>query len=266
MTIQRSASISSPRTPSRGSRGFTLIELLTVIALIVILAGILFPTLSIMRAKMRQGQCMANMHSLQQALKMYRDDWRVYPEALYGVARVARYEDGVPVYTGFEKRLGVGDYVRDEKVFTCPNSPAKPTDENRSTLVSPINPMTGQPTEEQYSAIDSYTFQYRPNKDMSQPTELHYNPWWTKWLRPLRDPFSRELRYRRPSDETVVTWCLYHSDMNSAGNPSRGGVAVVAYLSGRVQLIDASRLAVWPAECTSGSNFDACPWAVPPKP
>jgi len=44
--------------------GFTLIELLTVIAIIAVLAAILFPVFSQARAKSRQATCLANLKQL----------------------------------------------------------------------------------------------------------------------------------------------------------------------------------------------------------
>jgi prepilin-type N-terminal cleavage/methylation domain-containing protein len=277
--------------PTRVSRrrsirtGFTLIELLTVIAIIALLAAILFPVLSIAREKMRQGQCMSNMHSIGQALSMYREDWKAYPDALYGIAYAP---EGSSSFGPLQYRLFLPDYVRDEKVFTCPNSPAKaPPPEDRAgvTLVQPINRMTGAPAVDEatigpyrqvgYAPWSSYDFQWRPNRDISGLAELRYNKWWT-WT---PDPFTRlagltedrrQLRFRNPPESTVITWCLYHTNMNSSGDPSRGSHALVLYKSGRVQTIDAQKLAVWPAECTGavagGTNPQYCPWQVSPRP
>ena len=58
------------------SSGFTLIELLTVIAIIGVLAGLLFPTLGKARAKGRQVVCMSNMRHLWIALQMYTTEYR----------------------------------------------------------------------------------------------------------------------------------------------------------------------------------------------
>jgi prepilin-type N-terminal cleavage/methylation domain-containing protein/prepilin-type processing-associated H-X9-DG protein len=59
-------------------RGFSLIELLVVIAIIVILAGILFPVFSVVRAKARRTTCEHNLSQLGHALKLYADDYDGY--------------------------------------------------------------------------------------------------------------------------------------------------------------------------------------------
>lgn len=63
-------------------KGFTLIELLVVIAIIAILAAILFPVFGSVRKKVRETQCMAQMHDIYVALKLYKEDNNKYPSTL----------------------------------------------------------------------------------------------------------------------------------------------------------------------------------------
>ena len=56
-------------------RGFTLIELLVVIAIIAILAAILFPVFSRVKARAESASCLSNMKQLATALLMYAHDW-----------------------------------------------------------------------------------------------------------------------------------------------------------------------------------------------
>jgi prepilin-type N-terminal cleavage/methylation domain-containing protein/prepilin-type processing-associated H-X9-DG protein len=55
--------------------GFTLIELLVVIAIIAILAAILFPIFSRVRAAGRAADCLSNIRQIAKALKEYASDW-----------------------------------------------------------------------------------------------------------------------------------------------------------------------------------------------
>ena len=75
-------------------KGFTLIELLTVIAIIAILAAILFPVFARVREQARQTTCFSNMHQIYVALRIYREDNNKYPSALLGYVQTtagARY-------------------------------------------------------------------------------------------------------------------------------------------------------------------------------
>jgi len=55
----------------RGKAGFTLLELLVVIVIIGILATLLLPVISTMRARAQRVQCMANLRSLYTATELY---------------------------------------------------------------------------------------------------------------------------------------------------------------------------------------------------
>lgn len=59
---------------SRARKGFTLIELPVLIAVIGILAAILFPVFAKAREKARQASCLSNCKQLGLALMMYADD------------------------------------------------------------------------------------------------------------------------------------------------------------------------------------------------
>jgi prepilin-type N-terminal cleavage/methylation domain-containing protein len=54
--------------------GFTLIELLVVVAVIAVLAGILFPTFVSIREKGRQSHCISDLHQINRAFSLYSDD------------------------------------------------------------------------------------------------------------------------------------------------------------------------------------------------
>lgn len=59
--------------------GFTLVELLVVIAIIVMLMAIAFPVFSRARERAKQAHCMANLHNIALAIRMYRIDEGAYP-------------------------------------------------------------------------------------------------------------------------------------------------------------------------------------------
>src|SRR5947209_19930722 len=114
---------------SRQKRGFTLIELLLVIAIIAILAAILFPVFAQARAKARQTVCLSNMKQLGLALGMYIQD---YDEQVTPVFTIMPKASVCPLgAAGTGATVSVGDvsyfhcllqsYVRDKNVFwVCP--------------------------------------------------------------------------------------------------------------------------------------------------
>ncbi len=64
----------SVRTGKQRHLGFTLIELLTVIAIIAVLAAILFPVFSRARASARKMNCLANLKQIGEAMTIYEND------------------------------------------------------------------------------------------------------------------------------------------------------------------------------------------------
>lgn len=65
--------------------GFTLIELLTVIAIIGILAGAIFPAISSVRKKARQSSAQTVFSQLASALSQYKKEYGFYPNINTGV-------------------------------------------------------------------------------------------------------------------------------------------------------------------------------------
>lgn len=94
----------------RAKRGFTLIELLIVIAIIAILAAILFPVFNNARKKSLETSCISNLRQLTTAIKMYAgDNDDQFPYALYG--DIARSAWGDVIYQG---------YVNNDQIYDCP--------------------------------------------------------------------------------------------------------------------------------------------------
>ena len=69
-----SSAANKTMTNNRRKSGFTLIELLVVIAIIAVLAAILFPVFSQVRAKARQTTCTSNLRQIGDALTIYIED------------------------------------------------------------------------------------------------------------------------------------------------------------------------------------------------
>jgi prepilin-type N-terminal cleavage/methylation domain-containing protein/prepilin-type processing-associated H-X9-DG protein len=96
----------------RRKSGFTLVELLIVIAIIAILAAILFPVFNNARKKALQTSCTANLQQLGTAMRMYAQDYDdQFPFALYGdvVNRNSAWAD--VIFQG---------YVNNDQIYDCP--------------------------------------------------------------------------------------------------------------------------------------------------
>ncbi|MGQ9731654.1 MAG: type II secretion system protein, partial [Candidatus Zipacnadales bacterium] len=94
----------------RRNQGFTLIELMIVIAIIAILAAILFPVFNSARRKSLQASCVSNLRQLTTAMKMYaQDSDDRFPYALYADPQRSAWGD--VIFQG---------YVSNDQIYDCP--------------------------------------------------------------------------------------------------------------------------------------------------
>lgn len=105
-------------------RGFTLIELLIVIAIIAILAAILFPVFGRVKESGRRSKCLGNLRQIGTALALYADDYKDrYPPARLMHWPFGDWNDGHPTYgNGYLGFRALDPYIKSEKVFVCPSN------------------------------------------------------------------------------------------------------------------------------------------------
>ncbi|MDX1933459.1 MAG: prepilin-type N-terminal cleavage/methylation domain-containing protein [Capsulimonadales bacterium] len=96
------------------SSGFTLIELLVVVAIVAVLAAILFPVFAVAREKARQVSCLSNLRQLATATLMYGQD---YDEAFVPAANYAIDPPARPIWPQM-----IEPYVRNRGIFNCPSA------------------------------------------------------------------------------------------------------------------------------------------------
>lgn len=87
---------------TRRQFGFTLIETLVVIAIISVLAAILFPVFASARAMARRTTCISQLRQLGLGLQMYKQDWGEFPFHLSDINAA---------------------YVKEPRILVCPNDP-----------------------------------------------------------------------------------------------------------------------------------------------
>lgn len=251
---------------SSENRGFSLVELLTVIAIIAILAAVIFPVMGVVKERAKQNNCMANLHQIAQGVAMFKTDNRRYPVTLVGaVDDQGRFStngsySGTPVDFGSAKNDAhlFSEYVPSVKAFHCPSSNIVDTKATVSV------PLTAYGTD----TIDVYTYNsYEVYVNNSGVAERHYCTDWARKdnnyadvaaLSPDADSesitlkqadYERQLKFRNPPADTVVTWCSYHQ---SGTGTSAKGNAIVVFLDGSAQLVPANKV-------------NACKWRVKPS-
>lgn len=96
--------------PTHHNKGFTLIELLIVIAIIAILAAILFPAFSRARENARRASCQSNLKQIGLGITQYTQD----------------YDEKYPMKnqsTDVRWNQAIQPYVKSTQLFACPSNP-----------------------------------------------------------------------------------------------------------------------------------------------
>ena len=105
----------------RRSRGFTLVEIIVVLAIIMILAAIIFPVYETTMKRAEGTSCVCNLRNLGLAARLYSDDYddQIVPASL----------GGPPGYFGTCWDVSIQPYLRNRGILICPS------DDNPATSV-----------------------------------------------------------------------------------------------------------------------------------
>lgn len=99
----------------------TLIELLIVIAVIAVMAGLIYSVMVQSRKRAYLGACISNLRQLVLAVHAYEDDWGMIPMRYNPIHETESGE------FGFVTQL-IYPYVKDRRIYICPNDPTPETD------------------------------------------------------------------------------------------------------------------------------------------
>jgi prepilin-type N-terminal cleavage/methylation domain-containing protein len=217
----------------RTKGGFSLVELLTVIAIIAILAAIIFPVMTSVKKEAKMTQCITNLHNVAMAMQHYQMDNRKYPTTLGPLVTTGTNGSVIPMERVTLDKLPPGtspslypEYINTVKGFHCPLASLSRTD----AVVQIVGTGTS------YYSYDNYDVFY-PGTDLSatiQANAYRYMPEWAASQAGVipfppgagSEPdspdlqaydYKRQLKFRAPSKDTVVTWCSFHASGTGQG-------------------------------------------------
>ena len=255
---------------SEKRRGYTLIELLTVIAIIGVLAALIFPIANSTKRRAKQAQCMSNLYQIYTGMKLFKDDEHRYPEFIAGPVQYRDgngrigYDPGFGTLVPLEQNSGMVDgrtvalypeYIDLSNVLKCPllslngdggrvYTTGDPLDIVEDPMYTVLTSDLGIP--DAFRAIRQYRLYKVSSYDYQKPmyhteAQVHYSLVWSKDDTDL-DNYPRQLRWRTPPEGTVITWCSHHRDAEATGVPRQASKDLVLFLDGHAQPMDSAAM------------------------
>lgn len=258
---------------TRKQSGFTMVELLTVIAIIAILAAIIFPIMSAAKASARKTQCISNMEQIFQALQLFKQDEHRYPDFIAGPVAWRSPGDAYKMTESHGVTQNgtlvslFPEYIKAATDLKCPLSRAASGDIQVDPMYDVLNAMvwTGRTPplrsigenvgngNQPFNLYKACTYDIQLPKGATD-YEVHYSTVWSSddsvtVTASIQDQSMREaalatierqLRWKNPPSDAVITWCSLHRDTAGDGTPDNGSKDIVLFMDGNVRSIPSS--------------------------
>lgn len=179
-----------------------MVELLTVIAIIAVLAAIIFPVFAAAREQARQSSTMSHLQAVYTGVRLFYEDEGRFPPSLFGYAVV-------PIPPGDPNNLSEEPMFRPALPSDSPND-VMPMDQARHKFVTYLggaNVYQGYLYREQLKDVETFLCPVNPVKDKRAVTRVYY----PRSVWPLIDPASPNTL----DDNKLVRW------MQSSAGPPR---------------------------------------------
>ncbi|HET6453864.1 MAG TPA: type II secretion system protein [Armatimonadota bacterium] len=269
--------------------GYTLMELLTVIAIIAVLAGLIFPVAAGAKRKARQAQCINNMYQIFTAIKQFQLDEHRYPDFIAGPVQwntgsepapkivyspggnLVKLEDNtgmmggttggngrlVALYPEYIPNFGplkcpFSDLNAEHRQYTTGNPAVGPSEATSDIEADPMFAVLNGTTDDMRAKgvndnpfwvykYSSYDYQKPPGYLPTDLGQIHYSTVWKAGNDPVANPnITRQLKWRTPPEDTVITWCSHHRSNGSTDGAGRSvplssSKDIVLFLDGHVK-------------------------------
>ena len=237
-----------------------MVELLTVMSIMAILAAILFPVFAQVKEKARQNGCMSNLREIGSYISLYKLDNRQYPKTLG--PEVDDPTKPSPIDYRLNSGLFSADYIKSYQTLHCPSDSAL----NTKDIVKRADGVFVYA----YSNYDTFIINKQSYTTAGNGAKIYNNffqIYGTSWCDKPEDmpamnieadgvtdspaeraaDFERQLKWKNPPSDTVVTWCANHAqnpfDIDTNGKYMADGLCMVLFLDGHVDKLPAQRVA-----------------------
>lgn len=244
--------------------GFTLVEILVVLAIIAILAALIFPAFNRAKEGSKQNNCQTNLQQIGLAVAQYRKDEGRYPSSLLDLLPAGtKFDDGSATGSTISDKTGTTYLSGGQSALKCPDDDTTPTvprssygslnNSAPSNLASPVPSGTTSDLSRYVWNFWGYRadgFAYATEAESAGTNNtflVNSSATYARNLNPIK--YSMANRFAPPS--TIITHCIYHRVPTANGlgtpgdlysNPDDSGNArdVILRLDGSAKSIDVS--------------------------